>query len=80
MAIFKRLDPILRQSITFDNDTCFAHHTVLRDALTLGCRRHQGQMARTGTGTMLAPAARPEFQREVQRFQANVNLTSLPRF
>ena len=22
----------------------------------------------------------PEFQREVQRFQANVNLTSLPRF
>ncbi len=33
MAIFKRLDPILRQSITFDNDTCFARHTVLRDAL-----------------------------------------------
>lgn len=35
MAIFKRLDPILRQSITFDNDTCFARHTVLRDALSM---------------------------------------------
>ena len=32
MAIFKRLDPILRQSITFDNDTCFARHTVLHSA------------------------------------------------
>jgi len=35
MAIFKRLDPILRQSITFDNDTCFARHTVLRDTLSM---------------------------------------------
>lgn len=35
MTIFKRLDPKLRQSITFDNDTCFARHTVLRDALNM---------------------------------------------
>ncbi len=33
MAIFRRLDPKLRQSITFDNDTCFARHTLLREAL-----------------------------------------------
>ena len=33
MAIFRRLDPRLRQSITFDNDTAFARHTLLREAL-----------------------------------------------
>lgn len=35
MAIFRRLDPALRQSITFDNDTAFARHTLLRDALDM---------------------------------------------
>jgi transposase, IS30 family len=35
MAIFRRLDPCLRQSITFDNDTAFARHTLLRDALEM---------------------------------------------
>ncbi len=28
-------DPILRQSITFDNDTAFARHTLLREALEM---------------------------------------------
>jgi IS30 family transposase len=35
MAILRRLDPGLRQSITFDNDTCFARHTLLREALDM---------------------------------------------
>jgi IS30 family transposase len=35
MAIFRRLDPVLRQSITFDNDTAFARHTLLREALKM---------------------------------------------
>ncbi len=35
MAIFRRLDPVLRQSITFDNDTAFARHTLLREALDM---------------------------------------------
>lgn len=35
MAIFRRLDPGLRRSITFDNDTAFARHTLLREALEM---------------------------------------------
>ena len=35
MAILRRLDPGLRRSITFDNDTCFARHTLLREALDM---------------------------------------------
>jgi IS30 family transposase len=35
MAIFRRLDPGLRQSITFDNDTAFARHTLLRQTLEM---------------------------------------------
>ena len=35
MAIFKRLDPDLRQSITFDNGGEFARHGWLRDALNM---------------------------------------------
>ena len=35
MAIFRRLDPDLRRSITFDNDTAFARHTLLREALDM---------------------------------------------
>ena len=35
MAIFRRLDPGLRQSITFDNDTCFARHNWLREAFEM---------------------------------------------
>ena len=35
MAIFRRLAPGLRQSITFDNDTAFARHTLLREALEM---------------------------------------------
>jgi IS30 family transposase len=29
MAVFRRLDPRLRASITFDNDTTFARHGLL---------------------------------------------------
>ena len=35
MAIFKRLDPGMRQSITFDNDTAFARHGWLRETLNM---------------------------------------------
>jgi transposase, IS30 family len=34
MAIIRRLDPRMRGSITFDNDTCFARHTLLRGMLS----------------------------------------------
>ena len=35
IAIFRRLDPRIRQSITFDNDTCFARHAQLREVLDM---------------------------------------------
>jgi IS30 family transposase len=35
MNIFKRLDPQLRQSVTFDNDTAFARHVWLREAMSM---------------------------------------------
>jgi len=35
MAIFRHLDPELRKSITFDNDTAFTHHTLLRVMLDM---------------------------------------------
>ena len=35
MAVLRRLDPALRRSITFDNDTCFARHGWLREALDM---------------------------------------------
>ena len=35
MNIFKRLDPQLRRSVTFDNDTAFARHGWLREALSM---------------------------------------------
>jgi IS30 family transposase len=34
MATFRRLDPRMRGSITFDNDTCFARHRLLRGMLS----------------------------------------------
>ena len=30
LAVFARIDPALRKSITFDNDTAFAQHALLR--------------------------------------------------
>lgn len=33
MAVFRRLEAGMRGSITFDNDTCFAHHGLLRGML-----------------------------------------------
>lgn len=33
-AAFRRLDPRMRGSITFDNDTCFARHMLLRGMLS----------------------------------------------
>ncbi len=35
MDIFRQLDPSLRQSITFDNGTEFARHSLLREALKM---------------------------------------------
>lgn len=35
MRIFQRLDPALRRSATFDNDSAFARHGLLRQALEL---------------------------------------------
>jgi transposase, IS30 family len=35
MAVFRRLDPRLRSSITFDNDTAFARHGLLASACTM---------------------------------------------
>ena len=35
MAVFRRLDPRLRSSITFDNDTAFARHSLLASACTM---------------------------------------------
>ena len=34
--VFERLDPSLRRSATFDNDTAFARHTLLRQTLEMG--------------------------------------------
>jgi IS30 family transposase len=34
MATFRRLDPRMRGSVTFDNDTCFARHMLLRAMLS----------------------------------------------
>jgi IS30 family transposase len=34
MAAFRRLDPKMRGSVTFDNDTCFARHMLLRGMLS----------------------------------------------
>jgi IS30 family transposase len=34
MATFRRLDPKMRASVTFDNDTCFARHMLLRGMLS----------------------------------------------
>ncbi len=33
-ATFRRLDPRMRGSVTFDNDTCFARHMLLRGMLS----------------------------------------------
>jgi transposase, IS30 family len=35
MAVFRRLDPCLRSSITFDNDTAFARHGLLASACAM---------------------------------------------
>jgi IS30 family transposase len=35
MAVFRRLDPRLRESITFDNDTAFARHGLLASACAM---------------------------------------------
>ena len=34
LAVFARIEPALRKSITFDNDTAFAQHALLNSALT----------------------------------------------
>lgn len=34
MVTFQRVDPRMRASVTFDKDTCFARHMLLRDMLS----------------------------------------------
>jgi hypothetical protein len=43
LAVFGRIDPHLRRSITFDNDTAFAQHALfrtMRDMTTWFCDAH----------------------------------------
>ncbi len=42
MTIFERLDPCLRRSSTFDDDTAFARHGLLRQALDIKISFHRG--------------------------------------
>ena len=35
MSVFRRLDPAVRKSVTFDNDTTFAHHGLLRSMFNM---------------------------------------------
>ena len=35
MSVFRRLDPAVRKSVTFDNDTTFAHHGLLRSMFSM---------------------------------------------
>ena len=35
LAVFARVEPALRKSITFDNDTAFAQHALLRTMLAM---------------------------------------------
>ena len=35
MSIFRRLEPALRKSVTFDNDTTFAQHSLLRSMFNM---------------------------------------------
>ena len=35
MSVFRRLDPTLRKTVTFDNDTTFANHGLLRSMFNM---------------------------------------------
>jgi len=35
LAVFGRINPALRKSVTFDNDTAFAKHALLRSMRTM---------------------------------------------
>jgi len=35
MSLFRRLDPVVRKSVTFDNDTTFAQHDLLRSMFNM---------------------------------------------
>jgi IS30 family transposase len=61
LAVFGRLDPHLRRSITFDNDTAFAQHGLLRttrDTTTWFCDAYGGR-ARDGAAAAAACAFLP---------------------
>ena len=47
MDVFERLDPSLRKSVTFDNDTAFARHVLLNKVLDMaeGSRRDHERKA-----------------------------------
>jgi IS30 family transposase len=55
MAVFRRLDPRLRGSVTFDNDTAFARHGLLASACSMAtwfCDAYApGRRARSRTPT-----------------------------
>jgi transposase, IS30 family len=56
LAVFARIEPALRKSITFDNDTAFAQHALLRTMramTTWFCRKRQRP-----TTTLVAPSDR----------------------
>jgi len=48
MAVFRRLDPRLRSSITFDNDTAFARHGLLASACWKAGRRSRSPAGSSG--------------------------------
>jgi hypothetical protein len=45
MAAFRRLDPRMRGSVTFDNDTCFARHMLLRGMVDSTAKRNASSKA-----------------------------------
>ena len=56
-------------------------NSQIDDLNQVGCEKiYSEQISSVAARKKLDEAMEPEFQREVQRFQANFNLTSLPRF
>ena len=92
VAVFGRIDPHLRRSITFDNDTAFAQHGLLRTmrdmttlvAATLTClmakRQHR---KRQWTLTSMAAAPRLDIDRtsdqDIQEIVLTTSITPMPR-
>ena len=74
MAVFRRLDPRLRSSITFDNDTAFARHALLQSMCAMTtwfCDAYaswqKGAVENANGRLRRAPAARPRPRRPGRR-------------